>query len=396
MPVKESSLTLSKFIERLASSGLRAGDTVFVQLSWPAAEQETWVDDANDRILSALLEIIGPNGTLLVPAFTFSFYGHEAFDRASSPAVAGSSTDAVGFSELVRNHAGAVRSDDPLYSVVGIGAAAEELLSNLPNSSVGPNSLMDRLTRRSAKLCLAGVGLERAVLFDFAEDACSAPWRFKKLFTGKAWRNGVHQRQGWIASVVNTELAEKASEIRKRVAARCEAALNLKQDDVYPVVVADARDLLAMLGVELGHEVKAFGPVPKHGGVSVELPPSASMSETISALWRLPRDIVSDGYDTALHALAGQVRMQIHEYPTGTECWSWLIPEKWTCRDARLETLDGHVLFSYRDNPLHAVSYSLPFDGVVSRDELFGHLHTHPRLDDAIPFIFKYYERDWG
>jgi aminopeptidase-like protein len=53
-------------------------------------------------------------------------------------------------------------------------------------------------------------------------------------------------------------------------------------------------------------------------------------------------------------------------------------------------------LFSYRDNPLHAVSYSLPFDGVVSREELFNHLHTHPRLEDAIPFIFKYYERDWG
>ena len=54
------------------------------------------------------------------------------------------------------------------------------------------------------------------------------------------------------------------------------------------------------------------------------------------------------------------------------------------------------MLFSYRDNPLHAVSYSLPFEGTVTREELFRHLHTHPRLDDAIPFIFKYYERDWG
>ena len=120
------------------------------------------------------------------------------------------------------------------------------------------------------------------------------------------------------------------------------------------------------------------------------------MEELISALWRLPRDIVSDGYDTALHALSTQVPMTVHEYPTGTECWTWLVPEKWTCQEAWLETLDGRRLFSYEDNPLHVVSYSLPVDREVSREELFEHLHVHPGLPDAIPFVFKYYERDWG
>jgi aminopeptidase-like protein len=42
------------------------------------------------------------------------------------------------------------------------------------------------------------------------------------------------------------------------------------------------------------------------------------------------------------------------------------------------------------------VSYSLPFEGVVRRDELLRHLHVHPWLPDAVPFMFKYYERDWG
>jgi aminopeptidase-like protein len=120
------------------------------------------------------------------------------------------------------------------------------------------------------------------------------------------------------------------------------------------------------------------------------------MEELISVLWRLPRDIVSDGYDTALRALSTQVPLNVHEYPTGTECWTWLVPEKWTCQEAWLETLDGRRLFSYGDNPLHVVSYSLPVDREVSREELFEHLHVHPWLPDAIPFVFKYYERDWG
>jgi aminopeptidase-like protein len=88
--------------------------------------------------------------------------------------------------------------------------------------------------------------------------------------------------------------------------------------------------------------------------------------------------------------------MIIHEYPTGTECWTWLVPEKWTCHEAWLETLDGRRLFSYDDNPLHVVSYSLPIDREVSREELFEHLHVHQELPDAVPFVFKYYERDWG
>jgi aminopeptidase-like protein len=120
------------------------------------------------------------------------------------------------------------------------------------------------------------------------------------------------------------------------------------------------------------------------------------MSEIIEALWKLPRDIVSEGYDVALSALATQVPMKINEYPSGTECWSWIIPEKWTCYEAYLETLDGKRLFSYADNPLHVVSYSLPFKGEVSRKDLFEHLHVHDKIPDAIPFIFKYYERDWG
>ena len=126
------------------------------------------------------------------------------------------------------------------------------------------------------------------------------------------------------------------------------------------------------------------------------LPDAASAEDMINALWRLPRDIVSDGYDAALEALSSQVPMTIHEYPTGMECFTWIIPEKWTCHEGYLETLEGERLFSYSDNPLHVVSYSLPFAGEVSREELFQHLHVHPKLNDAIPFVFKYYNRDWG
>lgn len=120
------------------------------------------------------------------------------------------------------------------------------------------------------------------------------------------------------------------------------------------------------------------------------------MMDLINELWFLKRDIVSDGYDQALYRLAELLPMQIHEYPSGEPCWTWAVPEKWTCHQAYLETLDGVRLLDYADHPLHVVSYSLPFEDIVSREELLAHLHVHPRLPNALPFVFKYYDRDWG
>lgn len=121
-----------------------------------------------------------------------------------------------------------------------------------------------------------------------------------------------------------------------------------------------------------------------------------TMINLIEELWFLKRDIVSDDFDRALYRLAEEIPMTVHEYSTGEPCWTWRVPEKWTCREAYLETLTGHRLLDYADHPLHVVSYSLPFEGVVSREELLRHLHTHPHLPDAIPYVFKLYERDWG
>ncbi len=121
-----------------------------------------------------------------------------------------------------------------------------------------------------------------------------------------------------------------------------------------------------------------------------------SMMDLIQELWFLQRNIVSDDFDRALDRLSKEVPMHIHQYPTGEACWTWRVPEKWSCQEAFLETLDGRRVIDFANHPLHVISYSLPFEGVVDRETLLKHLHVHPRLPEAIPFVFKYYDRDWG
>lgn len=123
----------------------------------------------------------------------------------------------------------------------------------------------------------------------------------------------------------------------------------------------------------------------------------ATMQQIINDLWLLPRHIVSDAYDEALRRLNTYLPLTIHEVPSGTECWTWRIPNKWQANEAWIEAADtGERLLDLADHPLHILYGSLPFDGIVSRDELLRHLRWQDDRPGAIPFDFKYYERDWG
>ncbi len=116
----------------------------------------------------------------------------------------------------------------------------------------------------------------------------------------------------------------------------------------------------------------------------------------INDLWFKRRDIVSDGFDESLDYISKIIPLKTHKIPTGTKCWTWIVPEKWTVKDAYIDDLNGKRILDLKNHPLHVVSYSLPIDKVVSKEELLKHLHTDKERPNAIPFEFKYYQRNWG
>jgi len=120
------------------------------------------------------------------------------------------------------------------------------------------------------------------------------------------------------------------------------------------------------------------------------------MIELMNKLWFKRRDIISDGYDESIEYISKIIPFKIHEIPSGTKCWTWVVPEKWSVNAAYIEDLDGNRMLDLQDHPLHVISYSLPIDKIVTEQELMAHLHADPMRPDAIPFEFKYYEKSWG
>jgi aminopeptidase-like protein len=119
------------------------------------------------------------------------------------------------------------------------------------------------------------------------------------------------------------------------------------------------------------------------------------MFEIIKDLYFTRRDLVSDGYDESLEYLSKIIPLKIHSFSSGTKCWTWIVPKKWSINDAYIE-VDGKKLLDLKDHPLHVISYSLPVDKIISHKELMDHLHSNPNRPNSIPFQFKYYEQDWG
>jgi aminopeptidase-like protein/aminoglycoside N3'-acetyltransferase len=400
--------TKTELVEALRSSGIKNGDCVFVQvnlgrLGYP--DRGRTMADACAVLDEALAEAVGPTGTVLVPTFTYSIGKKEVFEVETTPSAVGK------FSEYFRNRPGVIRSADPMLAMAGKGAKALELLTNLPRNCFGSDSVYDRMYQCDAKICTVGMGLWRTTYIHHAEQHCQVPFRFLKPFNGVVREKNSERRETWLYSAApgtpNCAPNPPAIEGVFRAAGRWRP-MPVGRGSIWVIGCREHRDFAAQ-EFKKNPWFSAIGPpLSPHELIAsedrrigsrrpvVDCDSNASPQKLVECLWHLRRDLVSDGYDAALETLAKQLPMTIHPYPTGTPCWTWIIPEKWTCHEAHLETLDGKRLFSYADNPLHVLSYSLPFEGEVTREQLLSHLQVHAKIPEAIPFKFKYYERDWG
>ena len=120
------------------------------------------------------------------------------------------------------------------------------------------------------------------------------------------------------------------------------------------------------------------------------------MIELIRKLWFKPRHLISDGYDESLMFISKILPLKILEIPTGLECWTWKIPEKWSLKNAWIKDVNGKKIFDGMEHPLNVISYSLPIKKTVTRNELLEHINSLPKKPDAIPYDYAFYEKKWG
>lgn len=119
------------------------------------------------------------------------------------------------------------------------------------------------------------------------------------------------------------------------------------------------------------------------------------MKEIIETLYPMNRTLVGEGMDNALLFIKKLIDLEIKEVPSGTKLGTWTVPDEWIVRSAEL-VWKGKTVLDYNENPLSLVVGSLPFEGRISHEELLKHIHVSSDNPNITPYIFKYYDKDWG
>ena len=183
--LKRPLVARSSLARDLASLGLKTGDLIMLHASVRAIG---WVVGGPDTVIRAILDVIGPEGTLMMyvgweEASYLTIALEEgrgeaylaecpAFDPERSRANRKWSI----LTEYRRTWPGARRSDHPEASVAAVGAKAAWLTENHPlHYPYGPGSPLAKLCDAGGKVLLLGSPLNAVTVLHYAETIAQIP-----------------------------------------------------------------------------------------------------------------------------------------------------------------------------------------------------------------------------
>lgn len=122
----------------------------------------------------------------------------------------------------------------------------------------------------------------------------------------------------------------------------------------------------------------------------------ADIFDFVARIYPICRSITGDGVRQTLRQIGAHIPLQIHEVPTGTAVFDWMIPQEWNIREAYIKNEQGEKIVDFAQSNLHVMSYSVPVRQRVSLAQLKRHVHTLPDQPDLIPYRTSYYAENWA
>ena len=168
--------------ERWRSSGISHGDVVLLHsdvLRTLSLMNKNGYSPSASLILDSFLDLLGVDGTLILPLFNFEFTSGKTFHFNKSPSHMGV------ISELARNRQEVVRTGHPIYSFAVLGKYSDrfEGLNNF--SAFGKDSPFGLLRQLNGKIAVLDLEEQESMTFHHhVEEMNIVPYRYFKEFSG--------------------------------------------------------------------------------------------------------------------------------------------------------------------------------------------------------------------
>lgn len=187
--------TRDDLVGAIRAVGIAEGDIVSLQVSLgrlglPCDVAPNY-QALSEFVIEVFLDVLGPQGTLVVPTYSYSLGRGEVFEVETTHSAIGE------FTEVFRQRPGAIRSRDPMLSSAGIGPASHEVLRTISQSCYGEGSTYHRLHEAGAKICTLGISLYWATFRHHIEEMAGVPFRFVKRFTGTVREGKKNSQETW-------------------------------------------------------------------------------------------------------------------------------------------------------------------------------------------------------
>lgn len=382
----------------LMQAGLEKGDIVMVHSDIRSFGRMGDIKDKEEfvgTVLDAFLNVLGGEGTLVVPTYTYSFCKNEDFDVKNSPSTVGT------FSEFVRKDERSIRSEDPLFSHAAIGKDAGKLLSKVPDECFGKDSFFDRLYRCDGKIINFGKFFDITYIH-YIEKNFSTRYRYDKKFSGTLIKEDGSRVQKEVTYYVRYYL-QGVPEEKQPVKHDCspiEKELDRKGllnkvplgDDF--VICSQAKDCYDA-GLDILKENEFVLVLDQETTKRMSIA-GEDLYNLIKKLYPICRSITGNGVRETLKIIQEHIPIEIHEVPTGTKVFDWTVPKEWNIKDAYIKNSRDEKIVDFQESNLHVLNYSVPVNKKVPLEELKKHLFTLPEHPDWIPYRTTYYEENWG
>jgi len=116
----------------------------------------------------------------------------------------------------------------------------------------------------------------------------------------------------------------------------------------------------------------------------------------LEKLFPIYRSLLGEGFKESLNIISEIIPISIIDYPSKSKCGSWTIPDEWILKDAYIKNSKGEIILNHQDNQFHVWQYSIPFSGLISREELERHIFINKNNDRGISHRVTYYTNNWG